>query len=183
MQRKVLLVDVDKCTGCRICELACSWVHEGVFNPLKSRISVVSWRKEGVDIPMVCLQCDTPFCRDVCPTGAISRDPNTWAMVVDETRCIGCRMCIVACPFGGLSMHPERHVVVKCDLCGGDPACVRYCPVGAIEYVRADRVGLARRRASAERLSELLSMVTYPLASRHEPSRGEGMRPVGGEMG
>jgi Fe-S-cluster-containing hydrogenase component 2 len=160
MQRKVLLVDVDKCTGCRTCELACSWVHEGVFNPLKSRISVVSWRKEGIDIPMVCQQCDTPLCRDVCPTGAISRDPETWAMVVDETKCIGCRMCIMACPFGGLSLHPEKNVVVKCDLCGGDPACVKYCPVGALQYIEADKLGLAKKRAGAARLSELLSLVT-----------------------
>ena len=74
MQRKILVVDVDRCTGCRICELACSWVHEGVFNPLKSRISVTAWRREGIDVPMVCQQCDTPLCQDVCPTAALSRD-------------------------------------------------------------------------------------------------------------
>ena len=160
MQRKVLLIDVDKCTGCRICELACSYVHENVFNPLKSRISIISWRREGIDIPMVCQQCDIPLCQDVCPTGAISRDADTWAMVVDETKCIGCRMCIMACPFGGISLHPEKHVVIKCDLCEGDPACVKYCPIGAIKYERLDKVGLARRRAGAERLSELISIVS-----------------------
>lgn len=160
MQPKVLLVDVDRCTGCRICELACSWVHEDVFNPLKSRISVISWRREGLDIPMVCQQCDTPLCQDACPTGAISRDGETGALTVGETRCIGCRMCLIACPFGGLSIHSERHVAIKCDLCEGDPACVKCCPVGALEYVPVDKVGLAKKRAGAKRLSELLSLVT-----------------------
>lgn len=164
MQRKVLLIDVDKCTGCRICELACSYIHENVFNPLKSRISIISWRREGIDIPMVCQQCDIPLCQDVCPTGAISRDADTWAMVVDETKCIGCRMCIMACPFGGISLHPEKHAVIKCDLCEGDPACVKYCPVGAIKYERLNKVGLARRRAGAERLSELISMVSKEMS-------------------
>jgi len=160
LQRKILLIDVDKCTGCRICELACSWVHEGVFNPLKSRISVISSRRDGIDIPMVCQQCDTPLCQDVCPTAAISRDEETGAMIVDENRCIGCRMCLVACPFGGLSFDTEKHVVIKCDLCGGDPACVKYCPVKAIEYIKADKVGLTRKRAGAEKLSRLFSLVS-----------------------
>ena len=53
-----------------------------------------------------------------------------------------------------------KHVVTKCDLCGGDPACVRYCPVEAIKYVRADKVGLARRRAGAEKLSRLLAVAS-----------------------
>lgn len=160
MQRKILLIDVDKCTGCRICELACSWVHEGVFNPLKSRISVISLRRDGIDIPMVCQQCETPLCQDVCPTAAISRNEETGAMIVDENRCIGCRMCLVACPFGGLSLHTEKHVMIKCDLCEGDPACVKYCPVKAIEYIKADKVGLTRKRAGAEKLSKLFSLVS-----------------------
>ena len=160
MQRKILLIDVDKCTGCRICELACSWVHEGVFNPLKSRISVISSRRDGIDIPMVCQQCDTPLCQDVCPTAAISRDEETGAIIVDENKCIGCRMCLIACPFGGLSFDTEKHVAIKCDLCGGDPACVKYCPVKAIEYIEADKVGLTRRRAGAEKLSKLFSLVS-----------------------
>jgi Fe-S-cluster-containing hydrogenase component 2 len=100
------------------------------------------------------------LCQDVCPTGAISRDSNTSAIVVDETKCIGCRMCIMACPFGGISLHPEKHVVIKCDLCEGDPACVKYCPIGAIKYERLDKVGLALRRVGAERLSELISIVS-----------------------
>jgi len=156
--QKVLLVWPEKCTGCRVCELACSWEHERVFSPALSRIQVVSWKREGVDVPMVCQQCQTALCMEACTARAIDRDPETGAVLVDARRCIGCHMCVLACPFGGPAIHPETGKIIKCDLCGGSPRCAEMCPVGAIEYVRADRVGLARKRASLGYLTRYLDL-------------------------
>jgi Fe-S-cluster-containing hydrogenase component 2 len=68
-------------------------------------------------------------------------------------------MCITACPFGVISLHPEKHVAIKCDLCGGDPECVKHCPTGALKYLPASRDGLTKRRAGAKKIAELLSLV------------------------
>ena len=64
---KVLFIDFEKCTGCRTCEVACSLRNEGICNPVLSRISVIKWEDMGVDVPMVCQQCENPPCRAVCP--------------------------------------------------------------------------------------------------------------------
>ena len=71
---KVLVVDFEKCTGCRECELACSIMHEGVSNPDRSRIKIIKWEWEGRYVPMTCQQCESAPCMEICPVKAISRD-------------------------------------------------------------------------------------------------------------
>lgn len=150
---KVLMINYEKCTGCRLCELVCSVMHEGVSNPSRSRIKVMKWESEGLYIPMSCQQCEDAPCMNVCPVKAISRDETLNRMVVDYNVCIGCRMCVTACPFGAMSFDSIGKRVVKCDLCDGDPQCVRFCEVGALEYVDADRVSVFKKRDAAQRLS------------------------------
>jgi carbon-monoxide dehydrogenase iron sulfur subunit len=89
---KLLLVEHEKCTACRICELACSARQCGVINPAKARITVAIFLEDNFFFPVTCQHCEEPLCRDVCPTGAISKNPETGAVVIEESKCIGCRM-------------------------------------------------------------------------------------------
>ncbi len=150
---KVLSINYQKCTGCRLCELVCAVMHDGVSNPTRSRIKVMKWESEGLYVPMSCQQCQDAPCMNVCPVKAISRDEDLGFMKVDYDVCIGCRSCVAVCPFGAMSYNTIDRKVFKCDLCGGDPQCVRFCDVNAIEYVDAGQVSIDRRRVAAERLS------------------------------
>ena len=150
---KVLMINYEKCTGCRLCELVCSVMHHGVSNPSRSRISVVKWEAEGLYIPMSCQQCQDAPCMNVCPVKAISRDKALDYVKVDYDICIGCRACVSACPFGAMSFDSADRQVIKCDLCDGDPQCVRFCDVNALEYVESDSVSVLKKRDAALRLS------------------------------
>jgi anaerobic carbon-monoxide dehydrogenase iron sulfur subunit len=124
----------DKCTGCIQCELACSWVQTGTFQPARSLIRVHLFDDHASYAPYTCFQCDEAWCMTACPVNAINI-AATAAKVVVPDLCVGCGLCTIACPFGTVFYNPDTHKAVKCDLCAGDPACVRACPTGAIEYV------------------------------------------------
>ncbi|MGD2200925.1 MAG: 4Fe-4S dicluster domain-containing protein [Candidatus Bathyarchaeota archaeon] len=158
----VLDVDIEKCVGCRTCEVTCSLKNTGTSNPTRSRIKVIRYERQGEFhnyIPMVCQQCTTPLCMEVCPVNAISRDPETGAMVVDTDDCVGCKVCGMVCPVGGISVDPISDVAYKCDLCSGDPECVKICDPEAITYVPKSRADLRRRRERSKKLSELLALM------------------------
>jgi len=150
---KVLMINYEKCTGCRLCELVCSVRHEGVSNPSRSRIKVVKWEADGLYIPMSCQQCEDAPCLNVCPVKAISRDEALSRVMVDYDVCIGCRSCVAVCPFGAMHFDVIDRKVAKCDLCDGDPQCVKFCEVKAVEYVDADRESAFIKRDAAQRLS------------------------------
>ena len=150
---KVLMINHQKCTGCRLCELVCSVMHEGVSNPARSRIKVMKWESEGLYIPMSCQQCEDAPCKNVCPVKAISRDEKIGFVMVDYEMCIGCRTCVTVCPFGAMNFDVIDRKVIKCDLCGGDPQCVRFCEIKAVDYVDADRMSLFKKKDAAEKLS------------------------------
>jgi len=150
--KKILMVNEKECSGCRICELVCSLSHEGECNPLKSRIRVVKIDEEGIDMPCVCLHCEIPLCRDVCPVGAIVRDSDTGAILIKEDLCIGCRACTLVCPFGALTMDTSLGVMLKCDLCDGDPKCVKYCLSNALVYERSNVINNLRQNSYVQNL-------------------------------
>lgn len=153
--QKILFVDPEKCTGCRLCEIACSLHHEKVSNPSRARIQIVKWENAGLFIPMICQQCETPICEIVCPMGAISRDEKTGAMVIDKELCVGCKLCVMFCPLGGVGIDKNRKIL-KCDLCDGDPLCVKYCIPSALQFMDANAINIKKRRIAAEKLSELM---------------------------
>ncbi len=157
--QKILVLDPEKCTGCRLCALACSFGKEKEFNLMKSRIGIVWIPNIGMNIAMVCQQCAKPLCEDVCPMRAIYRNERTGAMLINPDLCIGCKMCMIVCPFGGPSIDIETGTMIKCDLCDGDPECVKYCVYGALDYVPADEATFTKRRAGAERLAEALKKI------------------------
>lgn len=135
-----LTVHPEKCSGCRICEMACSMTHLGGFSPRKAlvRVEINRFLRSGVetsriDVPTICLQCDPAPCSEVCPEGAIER-VESGAWVVDQGKCTGCRLCVEACPHGMIFIDSEKGIARKCDLCLGNPVCVRYCPMEALAF-------------------------------------------------
>ena len=159
---KVIQVDIEKCIGCRSCEVACSLKNVGNSNPTRSKIRVIRYERRGEFhnyVPMICQQCSTPLCLEACPVNAIAKNTETGAMVVSEQTCVGCKVCTVACPIGGVSMDPVTNLAFKCDLCDGDPECVKYCEPKAISYVDKDKLDLRTKRAKSKRFSELFKLM------------------------
>ncbi len=151
---KVLATDYEKCTGCRLCELVCSVRHEGVSNPARSRIRIVKWEWEGIYIPVTCHQCEDAPCITMCTTNARVQDEELGRTIVDYDRCIGCKTCMVVCPFGAIGFDPVSKKVLTCDLCDGDPQCVRFCTTGTVKYVEPDEISQERQLGFARKLYE-----------------------------
>jgi Fe-S-cluster-containing hydrogenase component 2 len=122
------------CTGCRTCELACSFTHSINGKPGRSRIYPLPGGAPDLWVPVTCLQCDDPACAKSCLVNAITRNPETGAMDLDQEKCVRCMACIAACPFGCSLFDSYHNLVVKCDLCVGDPACAHFCPTKALRY-------------------------------------------------
>lgn len=150
---KQLMIKPEKCLGCRTCELVCSMNHYGVFNPRQGNVSVFSYEEAMVSIPVMCMQCEDACCLNVCPVGAISRDPNG-TVLMNHDKCIGCKMCMNACPLGNITFNRLAKEVHKCDLCDGDPYCAKYCPTGAITFEDPDET-LDRKMAVADSFKEV----------------------------
>lgn len=129
----------DRCTGCGICMLACSGRLDAGYNPRRACLDVRMTDDGLVHFPVVCHQCENPFCANVCPTNSISRDESTGAMVVDAETCIGCGDCEDICPLGVIRVVDKK--ARKCDLCGGEPLCVAECPAGALGLAGSEKGG------------------------------------------
>jgi len=153
-----IVLDPAKCDGCRVCEAVCSLINEGESDPVKSRIRVVRTVENQIlySIPVFCLQCEEAYCEAVCPPRAISRNSDG-VLTMDEGKCVGCKLCEIACPVGAITVNPDKHVAIKCDLCAavGEPQCVKHCFTGALQLLPAERVGIAMARAKTEKFLEM----------------------------
>ena len=129
---RMIVVDSAKCTNCHMCELACSLVTTGAFTPGKSRIRVHAFPADFKHIPLTCFQCASAPCARVCPAGALVQGEGLVRFVKEA--CIGCRMCMLACPFGVIAFDEPNGVISKCDTCDGDPECVKFCAPKALEF-------------------------------------------------
>jgi len=145
---KALVIDPGKCTGCKQCEMACSYENEGVFNPAKSRIRVFDFHEEARFAPYTCTQCDEAWCQQACPVNAITTDAMG-VKVVNDNLCVGCKVCTIACPFGTVNYNASTGKVIKCDLCQGNPACAEACPTDAITYQDVEQSGFDKMKAWA----------------------------------
>jgi Fe-S-cluster-containing hydrogenase component 2 len=133
--KRRIFAQEEKCNGCRICELRCSFYHEKLYAPSHSRIRIKKVEVEGTTIPETCRLCYK--CIESCPEDAISKSEITGAIQIDEQKCTGCEECVKACPFGVMHMHPVSNIAMTCDLCDGNPQCVIYCPETALHYITA----------------------------------------------
>ncbi len=144
---KRIMIDADKCDGCKNCSIACMNAHRMdsddtniyTLNPadptLESR-NFIRLTQEKKYTPVFCRHCDSPACANGCMSGALQKDPKTGLVKYDATKCGHCYMCVMNCPFGVLKAdRATNSYVVKCDFCqesGGDPSCVKMCPKKAI---------------------------------------------------
>lgn len=147
---KRIIIHPEQCTGCRLCESICALYNERLNDPSRSRIKISKKHSLGLSSPLVCFQCKNPPCRIACPVDAIQKDP-TGVVRVDYEACIGCEACVSACPFGVMMALPDK--VVKCELCGGNPECVKYCATGAIEYESSETV---MQRKRIQKMNQML---------------------------
>jgi Fe-S-cluster-containing dehydrogenase component len=155
MTAKMLVVDPDRCIGCGLCEMACSFHHTGEFSRTRSRIKAFRWEKTCDAVPLVCYQCEDAPCIKVCGVaGAIGRHKETGAVVINPDLCIGCRLCMFNCPYGAIDFDAVSGRLIKCDLCGGDPECVKYCSVKAITYTEPVKAGEFLKAMEASKLRE-----------------------------
>ena len=132
---KALVFDASKCTGCLYCEMICSFRHKGGFSRDDSLIKIVSNEKSIVHDAQFCAHCSLPVCVEMCKFDSIVVNKDTGLVSVDTTKCNGCGLCASGCPLGGIFIDKELGVAVNCDLCQGNPACVEFCPSGALQYV------------------------------------------------
>lgn len=146
---KYLFFYPEKCTGCKQCSLACSLKKFGECNPKKSAISVVRDEFERFEYAIFCLQCDDPICLEVCHQNSYFKEDGI--IKKDEERCIGCRLCSVFCPYSAITVIDDE--VIKCDFCGGDPLCVKYCSTQALVYIEETKELAKRRKDMVEKLT------------------------------
>jgi len=136
---------ITDCVMCKTCELVCSTYRERETNPALARIHVIfkelDWVEGKSDTTVelnICRQCPgIAACMSVCPVeGAVYRDENTGAVLVNDDLCIRCNKCVDACPYDAIWFSKRKDKILKCDLCGGEPKCVEWCPVQCLQYER-----------------------------------------------
>ena len=143
-------VNMERCIGCRTCQVACKDRHDLQEAGVRPR-RVESYEAGSYpDVTLFhttisCNHCEDPACVKGCPTGAMHKaDDGT--VVHDDTRCVLCKMCMTTCPYGAPQYDPVKDMIVKCDSCkdlrdaGGVPNCVAACPMRAIEFGDMDQL-------------------------------------------
>ena len=153
---KKIYVDYEKCVACKACEIACAIEHHpshslfGLLGDKKTQVNVRVLAVEHEAFPVSCRHCEPAWCMDACPSGAISRDDETGAVILDPDLCKACAMCAMVCPFDAISFKEThrakygRDVAYKCDLCSERikknelPACVEACHSNALTFREYD---------------------------------------------
>jgi anaerobic carbon-monoxide dehydrogenase iron sulfur subunit len=131
--RKMLVVDLSRCTGCEACVDACSSRRIGAYAENASMVRLRKDEARTVFVPLLCEHCGPHPCVDVCPEEAIRYDEEAGDFTVDEERCTACGACAEICPFQGIFVTEKS--ALKCDLCRGEPLCVKVCYPKALNWI------------------------------------------------
>lgn len=160
---KEIFVRLDRCLGCRACEIACAVEHsttKSLFTaigegPVPRKRVYVEYIL-GQMIPFLCRHCEDAPCVRVCCTGALTQDSLTHVVTQKETKCIGCWMCSMVCPYGVIGRKLEERVATKCDRCPDRdiPACVEACPTKALVYMDETEFAEMKRLQRATLVAE-----------------------------
>ncbi|MDO8661993.1 MAG: 4Fe-4S dicluster domain-containing protein [Candidatus Omnitrophota bacterium] len=138
---KSLSYDVKKCLGCKSCEIACGLAHsltQDLFKAVKEeKLSLPRknvYAVKGKNFPLSCRHCDDAKCVTACMSGCLVYDQDKGMVMHDESRCVGCWMCVMVCPYGAIRPDLKTKIPLRCDKCKDkdEPACVKACPTGAI---------------------------------------------------
>jgi formate dehydrogenase iron-sulfur subunit len=157
--QRALLIDITRCIGCHACAAACQELHQFPGDGTDAELSATAYTvvlDKGNDryVRKMCMHCVDPTCASVCPVAAFSKTAQG-AVAYDSNRCLGCRYCMVACPFEVPKYEYEKALptVKKCTFCAARqekgllPACASVCPSGALKFgKRGELVAEARRR-------------------------------------
>lgn len=154
-------VDTAKCTGCNTCRIACKDFYDlelGVNHRRIYEYEGGNWVKKdngwhpdvfSYYVAISCNHCEQPACTSACPTGAMHKRKDDGLIAVDSNRCVGCRYCEMACPYGAPQYSPTKKVMTKCDGCferipmGKKPICVEACPMRALDF---DQIEVLREK-------------------------------------
>lgn len=153
---RLLVIQPELCTGCRMCEMACSIHHYKAARSTQLRIQV-AYESDHSFSPVPCIHCPEAHCVAACGFDALVRDEGSGIVRVVNENCTSCMLCIDACPYGGITYSEDKRCVIKCDLCDGDPACAAYCAPGAIRFRVPGESVLERMKANAKVNSKLLA--------------------------
>ena len=164
---RILVVREERCLGCKSCVIQCAMAHsncgtlaEAVASADRPQSRLHVEALGDIAMPLQCRHCEDAPCASVCPTEGITRqDEQAVPVLLDQERCIGCRQCMLACPFGVIEMSRDGKAMIKCDLCiertaaGQEPACVASCPTKALAFEELTDVLKQRRKEAVRQLA------------------------------
>lgn len=174
--------DNSRCTGCKTCVMACKDYYDSPIGVAYRKVYDIvggTWNKHDdgsydtdtflYHLSLGCQHCDNPACVPVCPTTAMHKDYNDQGIVkIDETKCIGCGFCVIACPYNVPQIDRDAGHAVKCEACyqrlaeGKEPICVSSCPLRALEFGDIDEL----RKAHPNGVNQIHPMpspdITHP---------------------
>ena len=128
----------EACDGCLDCMSACALAKAQRVDHALSRIQIVP---SGEEFELaICRQCADPECVLNCPAAALAKNAASGVIDWDGSKCVNCLLCTVGCAYGGIAYEAQAGHVIKCDMCGGDPACVKACTPGALKHVKTARI-------------------------------------------
>jgi carbon-monoxide dehydrogenase iron sulfur subunit len=166
----VIFVDVKKCLACRSCELECAVAHSKSKNLSdairETPLPQAQIKVEGTDdisIPLQCRHCEDAPCVKICPTKAIEKIGAEGPVIIKDELCVGCKFCILVCPFGVIGISHKGRVAIKCDLCierlkeNKLPACVAACTTKALRFISLEELSKVKREKVTNTLLQEVS--------------------------
>lgn len=161
-----IFIDMERCQGCKSCEIACAVEHskskslfQAVLEEPRPQTRVQVEPVGQLSAPLQCRHCEDAPCVTVCPTKALEKQGVEGPVLVREELCIGCKWCILVCPFGVIGLSREGKVIIKCDLCFGREdglACVEACPTKALRFITVAELNKETRRKALTELQHSL---------------------------